>query len=117
MNKTKLSFIVLLLITSLVATPAFAKGKGKPRPTPPRTQEDKVSAVSADSITISTVKHSITYAVRTGFGGTEVYVNGAKATINDVKVGMAASVSAGLTAGIAEVINAHDASTNIPKGK
>jgi hypothetical protein len=112
MNKTKLSFIVLLLIGSLVSTPAFAKGK--PRPTPPRTEQDRVTAVSADSITIATKTHSKTYAIKTGLGGTEIFVNGQRAAIEAVQVGMAASVVAGFDGKTASVVNAHDAPTTTP---
>jgi hypothetical protein len=117
MNKTKLSLIVLLLIGSLIATPAFAKGKAKATPVP-RTEQDRITAVSADSITIATKNHSKTYAVKSGgFGATEIYVNGQKATIDAVQVGMAASVVAGMDGTTASIINAHAAPTTAPGKK
>src|SRR3954463_13256711 len=80
---------VLFAIVALSPASSFAAGKGKKKG-PPVHHETTISTVSPTSITISEDKSSKTFTVSQF---TEVTINGAKATVADLKPGMLVSVT------------------------
>lgn len=86
-NSTLLRLLFCLLLTVSVAVPSFARAKKKATPAP--AHETVISAVSATSITVTDEKSAKTVNVSPL---TEVIINGQKATVNDLKPGMAVSL-------------------------
>ena len=83
-----LTFLICSLTIFLSTNRGLAKGKKKA--TPPPTHETVVSSVSGNSVTVTDDKSSKTVTV-TQF--TEVIINGQKSTLNDLKPGMAVSLT------------------------
>jgi len=101
-----------LLATSLVfaglvfLSPAslHAGSTSKKSPTPkPTPVVEKITSVSADSITVSNGKKSDTYKIHPE---TEVEINGTKSKASDLKTGMKVHVDSGTSADSASRITA-----------
>jgi hypothetical protein len=89
----RLSVVVLLLTAALATAPVFAGGRKKKSSPTPKYQTPIISSVTANSITVTQDKVTRAYTI-TRFS--EVTVNGQKATIADLKPGMAVSVTIGV---------------------
>lgn len=83
-----IAFTVCLLITLFSIQPCSAKGKKKATPAP--SHETVISNVSGNTVTVTDEKTAKTVTV-TPF--TEVVINGQKSTTNDLKPGMAVSLT------------------------
>jgi hypothetical protein len=88
MNKSRfLVYVLIGLLSTSVA--AFGAAKKKPSP-PPQNQAPTITAVSADTVTVTEHNAARTFTVNQF---TEINVNGRKATIADLKPGMNASIT------------------------
>lgn len=104
------SFVVFILATALAAAPVFAGGRKKKASPVPKYQTPVISSVTGNSITVTQDKVTRAYTI-TRFS--EVLVNGQKATIADLKPGMAVSVTIGVDSSQASRVVA----TGAPAGK
>lgn len=99
---TKLRFLLLaVFLGTLTLSPAF--GASKKKPAPPEIQAPVIASVTATSITITEGKAAKTLTISQF---TEIFVNGVKATVADLKPGMNVSVTLGTDPTKANRINA-----------
>jgi hypothetical protein len=103
-------FVVIVLIVALATTPAFAGGKKKKASPAPKDHTPTISSVVGNSITVTQDKATRAYTI-TRFS--EVMVNGQKATIADLKPGMAVAITIGIDPTQASRVVA----TGAPNGK
>ena len=92
------ALVITLALLLLAQNPATAKGssKGKhlkPTPVPEKinAKDARIERVSNDSITVKSSKTTETYKIN---GRTQIQVNGARATTNDLRAGMQVEVDA-----------------------
>ena len=90
--KTKF-FRVFVLITALAIAPGFAGGRKKKASPAPKYQTPVISSVTGNTITVTQDKATRAFTI-TRFS--EVMVNGQKATVADLKPGMAVAVTIGV---------------------
>src|SRR3954465_10200763 len=81
-------FFVTMVCALLTVTPAFAASKKKATPAP--IQIPTITSVTATSVTVTDAKSSKTLGINQF---TEITVNGQKATVAELKPGMAVSVT------------------------
>jgi hypothetical protein len=91
----------LIAMLAMLATPAFAAAKKKPTPAP--VVGPTITAVTANTVTISEKSVARTFTINQF---TEINVNGRRATVADLKPGMAASITIGTDATKLARINA-----------
>src|SRR5215468_7630439 len=91
--KNRLSAVVAILLVALATAPAFAGGRKKKASPAPKYQTPVIASVTGNTITVTQEKATRAYTI-TRFS--EVTVNGQKATIGDLKPGMAVSVTIGV---------------------
>jgi hypothetical protein len=103
MKSTRL-WAICLMVLLLSATSSFARGKAK-KPKPIEFHDTVIESVAADSITIAQDKKSKVYKLNQF---TEVTFRGQKATLADLKPGMAVSVTQGMDPLMAARIAAND---------
>jgi hypothetical protein len=103
-------FFVVIVLAIALTTAAFAGGKKKKAFPAPKDHTPIISSVTANSITVTQDKATRAYTI-TRFG--DVMVNGQKATIADLKPGMAVSVTIGVDPSQASRVVA----TGAPNGK
>ena len=103
-------FVVIVLVIALATTPAFAGGKKKKASPAPKDHTPTISSVVGNSITVTQDKATRAYTI-TRFS--EVMVNGQKATIADLKPGMAVAITIGIDPTQASRVVA----TGAPNGK
>lgn len=92
---------LVVVVGMLTLNPAFAASKKKPTPAP--IVEPTITSVTASSVTISEKSVSRTFTINQF---TEVNVNGRRATVADLKPGMAAHITIGTDATKLSRINA-----------
>jgi hypothetical protein len=85
--------MVFILIGALATAPAFAGGRKKKASPAPKYQTPVISSVTGNTITVTQEKTTRAFTV-TRFS--EVMVNGQKASITDLKLGMSVSVTIGV---------------------
>ncbi|MGZ5024283.1 MAG: hypothetical protein ACXWBS_05405 [Chthoniobacterales bacterium] len=110
--------LFVLVVAIALATPGFAAGKKKKEP---EYHDTVIASVSANSIVITEDKATKTFPI-TQF--TEITLKGQRATLADLKPGMAVSVTIGTDGVSASRISAGDPpvhfaapkATNPPKG-
>ena len=105
--------IVSALIAIFTTTSAFAGGRKKATP-PPQAQPTLIASVSGNAITVTDDKATKTFMI-TQF--TEINVNGQRATVADLKPGMAVNVTIGMDPTRASRINASGAPVDHGKKK
>ena len=107
--RTRLLFVVWILLAAIGIAPAFGKGRKK-KPTPvPAYHQPAISSVTGNAITVSDKNTTRTLTI-TQF--TEISVNGQRASIADLKPGMTVSITLGTDPSRAARINA----TGVPGG-
>jgi len=83
--------MLIFVCAALAMSPAFGASKKKTTP-PAAVQGPVISSVTASSVTVTEGKTSKTLTIDTF---TEIIVNGQKATVAELKPGMAVNVSLG----------------------
>jgi len=86
------SYAIAVVLVIGISGPALARGRKKPTP-PPTPAPPTIAAVTPSSLTISKAGTARTFTISQF---TEIYVNGQKATVADLKPGMRVTVTAGL---------------------
>jgi hypothetical protein len=109
MMRNRLLVVVWILIAAIASGPAFGKGKKKKATPVPAYHQPVISSVTGNAITVSEPNTTRTFTV-TQF--TEISVNGQRASIADLKPGMAVSITIGTDPSRAARINA----TGVPGG-
>jgi len=102
------------LIAIIITTSAFAGSRKKKATPPPQAQPTLISSVSGNAITVTDDKATKTFMI-TQF--TEINVNGQRATVADLKPGMAVNVTIGMDPTRASRINASGAPVDHGKKK
>jgi hypothetical protein len=82
-------FFVTVVCTLLAVSPAFAASKKKASP-PPMIQTPTITSVTPTSVTVTESKTTKTLGINQF---TEISVNGQKATVAELKPGMAVTVT------------------------
>jgi hypothetical protein len=103
-------FFVVIVLAIALTTAAFAGGKKKKASPAPKDHTPVISSVTGNSITVTQDKATRAYTI-TRFS--DVLVNGQKATIADLRPGMAVSVTIGVDPSQASRVVA----TGAPGGK
>ena len=85
--------MMAVLVTALIAAPAFAGGRKKKASPSPKSQTPVISGVTGNTITVTQEKVTRAFTI-TRFS--EITVNGRKAMIADLKPGMTATVTIGV---------------------
>ena len=107
--RTRLLFVVWILLAAIAIAPAFGKGRKKKPPPVPAYHQPAISSVTGNAITVSDKNTTRTLTI-TQF--TEISVNGQRASIADLKPGMTVSITLGTDPSRAARINA----TGVPGG-
>jgi len=108
--RTRLLFVVWILVAAIASAPAFGKGRKKKTTPVPAYHAPSISSVTGNAVTVSDQNTSRTLTI-TQF--TEITVNGQRASIADLKPGMTVSVTLGMDPSRAARINA----TSAPAGE
>ena len=107
--RTRLLFVVWILVAAIAIAPAFGKGRKKKATPVPAYHQPAISSVTGNAITVSDKNTTRTLTI-TQF--TEISVNGQRASIADLKPGMTVSITLGTDPSRAARINA----TGVPGG-
>jgi hypothetical protein len=107
--RTRLLFVVWILLAAIAIAPAFGKGRKKKATPVPAYHQPAISSVTGNAITVSDKNTTRTLTI-TQF--TEISVNGQRARIADLKPGMTVSITLGTDPSRAARINA----TGVPGG-
>jgi FlaG/FlaF family flagellin (archaellin) len=106
--RSRLLVAVWILLAAMAIAPVFGKGSKKKSTSAP--QQPVISSVTGNAITVTQQKTARTFMV-TQF--TEITLNGQRASIAELKPGMAVSVTIGVDPSQAARVIA----TGVPKGK
>jgi hypothetical protein len=108
--RTRLLFVVWILVAAIALAPAFGKGRKKKATPVPAYHPPAISSVTGNAVTVSDQNTTRTLTI-TQF--TEITVNGQRASVADLKPGMTVSITLDTDPSRAARVNA----TGVPGGK